>query len=109
MPKKRVIPSEVWVVGHRYSIEQMDDRLFKEREAYGDCCNEKKIIRVYCGVAESIIRDTLLHEMLHAAWDLGYIDQSDDEEKIVSRISTILIGLFDDPRNAEVKKFLFWK
>ena len=25
----------------------MDDRLFKEREAYGDCCNEKKIIRIY--------------------------------------------------------------
>ena len=47
MPKKKILPSEVWVVGHRYSIDQMDDRLFKEREAYGDCCNEKKIIRVY--------------------------------------------------------------
>ena len=84
----------------------MSEKLHKEREAYGDCCNEKKLIRIYCGTALSVVRDTLLHEILHAVWHLSYLLNNEEEEKAVSRISTVLIGFFDDPRNAKVKSFL---
>lgn len=100
------LPEKVYILGHEYSIKEMDDSLFREREAYGDCCNEKRLIRVYCGVAPALIRDTLLHEILHAFWFLLNISQDEEEEKIVSKLSTVLIGFFDDPRNKEIKKTL---
>jgi len=100
------LPDSVYVLGHEYKIKEMDERLFKDREAYGDCCNEKRIIRIYCGVAHSLIRDTLLHEILHAFWFLLNISPDECEEKIVSKTSTFLIGFFDDPRNKNVKKVI---
>ena len=106
MTKMKKLPSKVYVLGHEYIVEQMSEKLHKDREAYGDCCNEKKIIRVYCGTASSVIRDTLLHEILHAVWSLSYLQNNEEEEKIICRISTALIGFFDDPRNAKVKNFL---
>tara|TARA_R100000008_G_scaffold61442_1_gene38787 strand:- start:1987 stop:2325 length:339 start_codon:yes stop_codon:yes gene_type:complete len=101
----RRLPSKVYVLGHEYSIKEMSERLFKEREAYGDCDNEQKRIRIYCGVANSVIRDTLLHEILHAAWNLLYLT-NEGEEKTVSRLATSLVGFFDDPRNLKVKNFI---
>ena len=100
------LPNKVYVLGHEYAIEEMSERLFKEREAYGDCDNEQKKIRIYCGTIYSVTRDTLLHEILHAAWSLLYIQARDEEEKIVSRLATLLIGFFDDPRNLKVKNFI---
>ncbi len=106
MAATKKLPSKVYVLGHEYAIEEMSERLFKEREAYGDCDNEQKRIRVYCGTTYSVTRDTLLHEILHAAWSLLYIQARDEEEKIVSRLATLLIGFFDDPRNLKVKNFI---
>ena len=64
MTTKSKLPNVVYVLGHEYSIEEMSKNLFKEREAYGDCDNEQRKIRIYCGVASSVVRDTLLHEIL---------------------------------------------
>ena len=106
MTATKKLPSRVYVLGHEYIVEEMSQSLFKEREAYGDCDNEQKRIRIYCGTTQSVTRDTLLHEILHAAWSLLYIQSKDEEEKIVSRLSTLLIGFFDDPRNLKVKNFI---
>ncbi len=108
MAPAKILPSSVYVLGHEYTIEAMSERLFKEREAYGDCCNEQKKIRVYCGVANSVIRDTLLHEILHALWHLLYLN-NEGEEKTVSRLATSLVGFFDDPRNAKAKSVILGK
>lgn len=99
---RKKLPAKVYVLGHEYVVEEMSEKLFKEREAYGDCCNDQKKIRIYCGVAESVIRDTLLHEILHAMWHLTHIQNHDEEEKVVSRVSTALIGFLDDPRNDKI-------
>ena len=106
MTKMKKLPSKVYVLGHEYLIEEMSEKLHKEREAYGDCCNDKKLIRIYCGAVLSVTRDTLFHEILHAIWHLSYLQNSEEEEKAISRISTALIGFFDDPRNAKIKSFL---
>ena len=102
---KKKLPDNVYVLGHEYSIEEMSSRLFKEREAYGDCDHEQRRIRIYCGVSNAVIRDTLLHEILHAAWNLLYLS-NEGEEKIVSRLATLLVGFFDDPRNLKAKNFI---
>ena len=109
MAKRKILPTKLYVLGHEYTVEEMSEKLFKEREAYGDCDNEQKKIRIYCGPAYSVTRDTLLHEVLHAAWSLLYIHHTDDEEKIVSRLATLLVGFFDDPRNIKAKSFILDK
>jgi len=106
MTRMKKLPSKVYVLGHEYAIEEMSEKTHKEREAYGDCCNDRKLIRVYCDMIMSGVRDTLLHEILHAVWHLYYLQNNEEEEKAVSRISTGLIALFDDPRNAKVMSFL---
>ena len=103
--KKISLPSDVYVLGHCYTIESMSETLYKEREAYGDCCNEQKRIRVYCGVHESLIRDTLYHEILHAMWSLCYLAGC-DEENTVARLATAWIGFLDDPRNKKIKQII---
>ena len=106
MTKMKKLPSKVYVLGYEYIIEEMSEKLHKEREAYGDCCNDKKLIRIYCGTVLSVVRDTLLHEILHAIWHLSYLQNNEEEENDIPRMSTALIGFFDDPRNAKVKSFL---
>lgn len=96
------LPKFVYVMGHHYDIEEMSQELFEDMDAYGDCSNDKRRIRIYCKTSQAIIRDTLLHEILHACWYLLGFSKDEEEEKIVNCISTLLIGLFDDPRNKNV-------
>ena len=35
-------------------------------------------------------------------WHLTHIQNHDEEEKVVSRVSTALIGFLDDPRNDKI-------
>ena len=46
MTRMKKLPSKVYVSGYEYVIEEMSEKLHKEREAYGDCCNDKKLIRI---------------------------------------------------------------
>lgn len=100
------LPKKVYVMGHEYDIEEMSDTLFEDMDAYGDCADDKRRIRIYCKTAPAIARDTLLHEILHACWSTLGLNKSEEEEKVVNSISTVLIGVFDDPRNAEVMQFI---
>ena len=103
------LPNKVYVMGHEYIIEQMSDTLFEDMDAYGDCSDDKRRIRIYCKTAPAITRDTLLHEILHACWNTLGLNKSEEEEKVVNSISTVLIGVFDDPRNADVMNFILGK
>ena len=42
MAKRKILPTKLYVLGHEYTVEEMSEKLFKEREAYGDCDNEQK-------------------------------------------------------------------
>ena len=96
-------------MGHRYVIEEMSQQLFEDTEAYGDCSDDRRRIRVYCKTNHNIIRDTLLHEILHACWNMLGLSRSEEEEKVVNSLSTILIGVMDDPRNKLVMDIIFNK
>ena len=41
MAKRKILPTKLYVLGHEYTVEEMSEKLFKEREAYGDCDNEQ--------------------------------------------------------------------
>lgn len=103
------LPSEVYVIGHRYSIEEMDEHSATDSNIYGHCSNHSRKIKVYCNGGGSIARDTLLHEVLHAVWNLMGLEKEDEEERIVNSTSTAIIGIIDDPRNKDVVDFIFNK
>jgi len=100
------VPSVVYILGHKYEVEEMDEELFTSMDAYGDCCSHKRRIRVYAKAGGSLARDTLLHEILHGCWNLLALGAKAEEEKLVTSLSTALIGLIDDPRNKDIVKFI---
>ena len=104
-----ILPTNVYVMGHEYKIEQMSQQLFEDMDAYGDCSDDLRRIRIYCKTNPNIIRDTLLHEILHACWNMLALGKNEEEEKIVNSLSTIFIGLIDDPRNGDVVDIIMGK
>jgi hypothetical protein len=103
------LPKSVYVMGHEYKIETMSKQLFEDMDAYGDCSDDKRRIRIYVDTSTGIIRDTLLHEILHACWYLLGLSKQEEEEKVVNSISTLLIGVLDDPRNKDVVDLILSK
>lgn len=102
-------PSEVYVIGHKYDIQELSEEMFEGMDTYGDCCNHKRLIRVYLGGGGSTARDTLLHEILHAIWHLMAFEKHEEEERVVNSTSTALISIIDDPRNRQVIDFIYGK
>ena len=100
------LPKEVWVMGHRWSIEETSDDWLEDTDTWGECCSRKRRIRIYCGGGGSITRDTLLHEILHACWHILALDGKEEEERVVNSLSSILIGIIDDPRNKDIINFI---
>lgn len=107
--EKMLLPNEIWVMGHKWDIEPADDNWFNDTDSWGDCCSQKRRIRVYCGGGGSITRDTLLHEILHACWHILAFREKEEEERVVNSLSSLLIGIIDDPRNEDVINFLMDK
>jgi len=103
------LPKEVYIIGHRYDILELSVDMFESMDTYGDCCNHKRLIRVYLGGGGSIARDTLLHEILHGVWHLMSFEKHEEEERVVNSTSTALISIMDDPRNSKVVDFLYGK
>ena len=103
------LPTEVWVMGHRWEIIKAEQDWFDDTDAYGNCCSVKRKIRIYTGGGGSTTRDTLLHEILHACWSMLALSEKEEEERVVNSLSSVLIGLMDDPRNASVVNFILGK
>jgi hypothetical protein len=100
------LPKEVWVMGHRWTIHEVAEEWFEDTDAYGNCCSVKRRIQIYTGGGGSITRDTLLHEILHACWTMLAFHEKEEEEKVVNSLSSVLIGIIDDPRNSDVVSFI---
>lgn len=100
------LPKEVWVMGHRWEIDEAGQDWFDDTNAYGNCCSVKRKIQIYTGGGGSISRDTLLHEILHACWVMLDFNDKEEEERVVNSLSSVLIGLIDDPRNSSVIDFI---
>jgi len=107
--KKMSLPDQVWVMGHKWTIEATNDDWLDDTDSWGECCSRKRRIRVYTKGGGSITRDTLLHEILHACWNILALEQKEEEERVVNSMASILIGLIDDPRNKDIVNFIIGK
>ena len=88
------IPRSVAVGAHRFTIAY--DRSASHRAANGETYPELHEIRVAPDLPPTRERETLLHELLHVAWNQTPLRVSDhpahdSEEQIVSALAPVLL------------------
>lgn len=71
---------KVRILGKDYRVEPFDNE-----ERYGECCNSRLRIRYLAEQPPEHLRDTMIHEPLHA---IDYAMQIDLEEKQVQAIAS---------------------
>lgn len=102
-----ILPAHVTVGWKRFAIEVWDPKVAAALHRYGECDHIAAVIRLDLTHSDEQVMETLIHEMLHAAVEVGALSHGDspmhwDEERVVSFmgswLSTMLL------QNPEVAK-----
>lgn len=95
-------PSEVKVGPYRYDIEYRDEVSESEPDLFGLTVNRDHKIIVSARQSDAALRDTVLHEVMHAIFfTSGLFREVENEERIVAAAATWLLMLLqDNPRLA---------
>jgi len=89
-------PSSVRVGPHTISISLKPREEAQTEEAWG-CYNLDNLdIWVQAELAPTKKARVLLHEIVHALWDVGELGEESDEETAVSVLSTQLLAAMQD-------------
>lgn len=97
------LPKKVRVGYASYTIENWSTELATAASMYGECDNLNHIIRVRADLNPQEAANTLLHEIMHAAWKVGGCDEG-DQEKVVTILSNILTQVWQD--NPDVMEWI---
>lgn len=98
-------PIKVRVFGRNYCVEYLPTTSMTDHTLLGLCDNIEQTISVKEGLTNIEEADTILHEVMHAIFFTMKIDLDEDiEEKVISALSTGLIGVLQD--NKEFAKWL---
>jgi len=91
-------------VGYRdYAVEDWPVALANANARWGECDRLNCVIRVRDDLLPKVKAEVLLHEVLHAAYDMGCCDNS-DEEKLVNILGNQLTQIWRD--NPEFVSFM---
>lgn len=83
-------------VGYRdFRIEPWPAREASANQKFGEYCHTTGVIRVRADLEPQIVGMLMLHEVLHAAWDVGELPSA-DEEKTVSALANQLAQIIRD-------------
>lgn len=99
MPEGRLtLPASVQVGHLHYRVETVSDESWRERFA-GQCDRDRQVIKIATGMADGTTAETLLHEILHAAWAVGKCGPlGKREERAVNGLAPILLMVMRDNR-----------
>lgn len=78
-----------------YVVEAWPSSLASTSDRIGECDRQNSIIRIRDDLPPQKTAEVLLHEVLHAAYDMGCIS-GEDEEKIVSIFGHQLTQIWRD-------------
>ena len=70
----------------------------------GECCRSTKVIRVRNDMPGRETAQTLLHEILHAAYYDSRLESGDTEERIVGTLAHVIAQVYRD--NPEAMQFI---
>ena len=97
----KTMPKNIKVGYFNYTVTENANLV----EDIGQTKLDKLIIEIDPNYPEQIIKETLLHECLHAILKDAYIIDEELEERLVTMISPLLMLLIKE--NTELKSFLF--
>lgn len=100
-----IAPKGVKVGPIYYEIVLSDGMLLPYANHLGLTDNTKCKVNLSTEQAPCVLRDTLLHETLHAIWStFGIGGNEEEEEALIRRITPALLGVLRD--NPELVEFL---
>jgi hypothetical protein len=100
-PKQRIYVSPHW-----FEVKYQKD-LAKNAGATGTCAEDEQYILIDPELGATVMRETMLHEILHAVWHQTELDNrysNDEEEKIVWTLAPRLLALIRE--NPDLMTFL---
>jgi hypothetical protein len=97
------LPESVKVGHFVYNIEDWCHRSANANGAYGMCSKQEGVIRIDTKALPQMVRDTLLHEIMHACYREWGIASEDDEERTVGQMATAMTTVMID--NPELRKW----
>ena len=98
------LPKSIRVGYRTYAVEDWPAIQASAAARWGECDPTNLVIRVRVDLAQMIRAEVLLHEVLHAAYDMGRLEPGADEEKTVSVLANQLAQVWRD--NPDLVSFL---
>lgn len=98
------LPSSIRIGFRDYQVVELPWQDSDSQERFGDCDTNHSIIRVAMHYGAVRAAHTLLHEVLHGAWDAARLSPREQEEGAVTGLADILAGVWRD--NPEFVRFL---
>jgi len=90
------LPETVKVGPFIYTVEAHE--FSEEDDTLGQCMTDDLLIQVETSHPDSVVKNTLLHEIFHAIYDLQGLNDENEEEQIVYAMSNGLqLVLLDNP------------
>jgi len=84
-------------VGYRdYAIESWVPALASAAGRWGECDRMNMVIRIRDDLLPSVTAEVLLHEVIHAAYQMGALDSDDKEERVVEVLGNQLAQVWRD-------------
>jgi len=94
-------------IGYRdYRVEVWPALTATSNERYAECDRVAQVIRVRDDLPKQFKAECLLHETLHAVYDMAGISENDNEERVVTHMSTHLAQVIRD--NPHLLAYLEW-
>jgi predicted metal-dependent peptidase len=90
------LPKSVLVGPHTVQIEPLSAQVALSNGIHGDFNSVLMRIRVDTSLPESMVLDTLLHEIAHAIYAIYHLEDTDSEERVVSIYGTAMLQVFKD-------------
>jgi hypothetical protein len=90
------IPTSIRVGYRDYRVEMWSAITATSSERYAECDRVALVIRVREDLPEQFKAECVLHETLHAAYDMAGLESGDPEERTVSLLSNQLAAIWRD-------------
>jgi hypothetical protein len=98
------LPKKVKVAAFDIEIIPYRGHSARVGEVFGEFSCVEQSISIDTSVSEMQILDTLIHEVMHAIYWIYSLDDSDEEERIVSVMATAWTQIYRD--NPEILNFI---
>lgn len=99
------VPTKLKIADRVYDIEMWEHKKALASNNYGEHSSYEMVIRVDESLDCTQMRNTMLHEILHAIWDTYVIKDGDDEERMVTTLANAITATMVD--NKELRDWFY--